>query len=114
MNGHTNPQIIESAGIPVFAVLPIAEYEQLTRTSNGKKNTFPHEVVKMNLEQGYSLLKSWRVYFGFSQLELANKVKATQSQIANYESEKSIPRADTLLKMSEALGVSADLLMEFD
>ncbi len=93
MNGHTNPQIIES---------------------NGKKNTLPHEVVKMNLKQGYSLLKSWRVYFGISQAELANQVKATQSQIANYENEKSIPRTDTLLKISNTLGVSADLLMDFD
>lgn len=32
----------------------------------------------MNLEQDYSLLKARRVYFGFSQAELAEKVKCTK------------------------------------
>ena len=113
MNAHTNLQIIENNGVPTFAVLPLAEYEQLTRTSNGKRNTLPHEVVKMNIEQGLSLLKSWRIYLGLSQAELSDKVSSTQSQIANYENNKSIPRADTLLKISKVLGVNADLLMDF-
>lgn len=112
MNGHTEVQIIQQGGIPAFAVLPISDYERLTKTDTGKRHTLPHAVVKMNLEQGYSLLKAWREYFGMSQSELAEKVRCTQAQIANYENNKSIPRADTLLRLSQILSVSADLLLE--
>ncbi|BBP44557.1 helix-turn-helix domain-containing protein [Thiosulfativibrio zosterae] len=114
MNGHTEVQIIQQGGIPAFAVLPIADYERLRKSDDGKRNTLPHAVVKMNLEQGYSLLKAWREYFGMSQSELATKTQCTQAQIANYESNKSIPRGDTLLRLSQVLGVNADLLMETD
>jgi transcriptional regulator with XRE-family HTH domain len=61
-----------------------------------------------------SLLKAWRTYFGMSQAELAEKTRTTQAQITNYENGKSIPRADTLMRLSHALGVSADLLWEDD
>lgn len=114
MNGHINVQIIQQGGVPVFAVLPIADYERLKKSEDGKRHTLPHVVVKLNLEKGYSLLKAWREYFGMSQTELAEKAKCTQAQIANYENDKSIPRADTLLRLSNVLGVSADLLMETD
>ncbi len=111
---HTNVQIIEQGGIPVFAVLPIGDYERLRSSDDGKRHTLPHEVVKLNTLEGYSLLKAWRVYLGLSQAELAQKSHSTQSQIANFENDKAIPRADTLLRLSSAMGVSADLLMEFD
>lgn len=114
MSAHTNLQIIEHGGVPAFAVLPFADYERLRQSEDGKRHTIPHAVVKMNLEQGYSLLKAWREYLGMSQAELAMKTRCTQSQIANYESEKSIPRADTLLRLSQVMGVSADLLLDTD
>jgi transcriptional regulator with XRE-family HTH domain len=71
-------------------------------------------VVKLNALEGYSLLKAWRMYLGLSQAELGQKSRSTQSQIASFENHKVTPRADTLLRLSSALGVSADLLMEFD
>jgi len=114
MNVHTDIQIIKQGGVPAFAVLPIADYERLKKSDDGKRHTLPHEVVKMNTLEGYSLLKAWRVYLGLSQDALAQKVGATQSQIANYENDKATPRADTLLRLSNALGVSADLLLEFE
>ena len=114
MNAPTNVQIIQQNGAALFAVLPIADYERMKKADDGKRHTLPHEVVKMNLEQGYSLLKAWRLYFGLSQAELAEKAKCTQSQIANFETDKQTPRADTLLRLSQALAVSADLLLEFD
>jgi len=114
MNAHTNVQIIEQGGAPAFAVLPIGDYERLRSSDDGKRHTLPHEVVKLNTLEGYSLLKAWRVYLGLSQTELAHKSHSTQSQIANFENDKVIPRADTLLRLSSALAVSADLLMEFD
>lgn len=114
MNAHTNVQIIKQEGVPAFAVLPIADYERLKKSDDGKRHTLPHEVVKMNALDGFSLLKAWRVYFGFSQSQLASKASTTQAQIANFENNKSIPKANTLLNLSHALGVSADLLFEYD
>lgn len=107
MNGHTNVQIIEQGGVPAFAVLPIDDYERLKTRDDGKRHTLPHAVVKMNTLEDFSLLKSWRLYFGLSQAQLAEKARVTQAQVANFEN-------DTLLKLSSALGVSADLLLEFE
>jgi len=114
MIAHTNVQIIEQGGAPAFAVLPIEDYERLKHREDGKRHTLPHEVVKLNTLEGYSLLKAWRVYLGLSQAELAEKAGSTQSQIANFENDKTIPRADTLLRLSNGLGVSADLLFDYD
>lgn len=81
---------------------------------HNEMTTFPHQVVGMNVMEGMSLLKAWRLYFGLSQAALAKKAGVTQAQVANFENEKSIPRADTLLKLSNALGVSADLLWDME
>jgi transcriptional regulator with XRE-family HTH domain len=77
-------------------------------SDEGKRTTYPHEVVGLMFMQGMSHLKAWRTYFGMSQAELATKTRTTQAQIASYENGKSIPRADTLMRLSNALGVSAD------
>lgn len=114
MNAHTEIQTILQNGVPAFVVLPVADYEALLKRHGGKRDTFPHEVVKMNVQEGCSLLKAWRVYFKMGQADLAKKAGITQAQVANFENGKAIPRADTLLKLSDALGVSADLLWEDD
>jgi len=114
MNARTEVQIIRQGGQPAFVVLPVSDYEVLLKGHGDKRTTLPHEVVKMNVLDGVSLLRAWRVYFGLGQVELAKKAGVTQSQIANFENGKAIPRADTLLKISAALGVSADLLWETD
>ncbi len=113
MTTHTNIQIIKQNGLPAFVVMDYKDYHQIRSISDeGKRTTFPHEVVGLNLVQGMNLLKAWRTYFGISQEELAKKTRTTQAQIANYECGKSVPRADTLMRLSNALGVSADLLWE--
>lgn len=112
MNVHTEIQTILQNGAPAFVVLPVADYEALLKRHGGKRITLPHEVVRMNVQEGYSLLKAWRVYFKLGQAELAKNAGVTQAQVANFENGKSIPRADTLLKLSDVLGVSADLLLD--
>lgn len=115
MNAPINVQIIHHGNVPAFAVLPYEAYQAMVEVKpEQKRTTFPHEVVGMNVIEGMSLLKAWRRYFGLSQTELAQKAGGTQAQVANFENEKSIPRADTLLKLSNALGVSADLLLDMD
>ncbi len=51
-------------------------------------------------------------WLGWSQAELAERAGVTQAQIARFEAGKAIPRADTLLRLSNAMGVMADLLWE--
>ena len=112
MNVPTEVQIIRQEGRPAFAVLPIEDYEALLARKGEKRTTLPHEVVKMNVLKGYSLLKAWRIWAGLSQAELARRARVTQAQVARFEAGKTIPRADTLLRISDALGVWADLLLE--
>ncbi len=114
MNTPTDVQIIHQNGKPAFVVLPIDEYQALLNGGTEKYITLPHEVVKMNVLDGYSLLKAWRKWSGMSQSQLAEKTGMTQAQIARFEVGKTTPRADTLLCLSDALGVSADLLWETD
>ncbi|KAA6184639.1 helix-turn-helix transcriptional regulator [Thiohalocapsa marina] len=114
MNAPTDVQIIQHNGVPAFAVLPMAQYEALLTRHGGKRDTLPHAVVKLNVQQGHSLLKAWRLWLGWTQAELASRAKVTQAQVARFESGKGIPRADTLLRLSSAMGVMADLLWDDD
>jgi DNA-binding XRE family transcriptional regulator len=112
---RTNPQIINHHGLPAFVIVEYQDYQDLiAKQTSDKHSMFPHEVVKMNVLQGMSLLKAWRTYFGMSQSELAKKAGVTQAQVANFENGKTIPRADTLLRLSNALNVNAELLWESD
>ncbi len=111
----TSIQVLKQNGIPAFVVMDFNEFHQMKSLNDeGKHTSYPHEVVKLMFMDGMSHLKAWRTYFGISQEELAKKTRTTQAQIANYESGKSVPRADTLMRLSNALGVSADLLWESD
>lgn len=111
----TNVQIINHGGLPAFVVVDYKDYQDLiSKQTSDKHAMFPHEVVKLNVLQGMSLLKAWRTYFGMNQSELAKKSGVTQAQVANFENGKTIPRADTLLRLSEALNVNAELLWEDD
>lgn len=115
MTTPTNIQILKQDGVPAFVVMDYKEYHALrSRSNEGKRTTYPHDVVGLMFMQGMSHLKAWRTYFGLTQGELAAKTGTTQAQITNYENGKSIPRADTLMRLSNALGVSADLLWEDD
>jgi ribosome-binding protein aMBF1 (putative translation factor) len=112
MSAPTEAQIIRQDGKPVFAVLPIAQYEALLNRQGDKRATLPHAVVKWNVQDGERLLKAWRRWLGLSRAELAERAGVTQAQIARFEAGKAIPRADTLLRLSNAMGVMADLLWE--
>jgi len=114
MTEPTEVQTILHEGKPAFVVLPIEDYRALTAGHPEKRTTLPQEVVRKNVLEGMSLLKAWRTWAGLGQAELATRARVTQGQIANFENGKSIPRADTLLRLSSALGVSADLLWEND
>lgn len=39
----------------------------------------PHEVVEYRVVHGYTSIKAWRVYRGFSQKDIAEKMGTSQS-----------------------------------
>ncbi len=57
------------------------------------------------------ILKELRIENGYTQTQLANKANLATSCIAMLETNKREPTAQTLISLSEALGVSTDLLL---
>ena len=51
-----------------------------------------------------------RKLIGMTQVDLANATNLTQSVIARFESKKTTPKLDTLLKISYALGCDIDVI----
>ncbi len=114
MSVHTDPQIIKQNGKPAFAVIPWNEYQALIhkRIEPDESDVwFPNEVVKANV-RGESLIRAWREYFKLTQAELANKARMKQSALARLESGNTRPRKTTLSKLSEAMGISVDQLID--
>ena len=56
-------------------------------------------------------IKKHREAAGMSQQELAEKMKVTQSAVANWENGETRPRVDKLAEMAELFGCSMDELM---
>jgi len=114
MNEHTDTQIITQNGKPAFVVIPWNEYQRLIRNQIDPDESdiwFPNEVVKANV-RGDNLIKAWREYFKLTQAELAEKAGMKQSALARLESSSATPRKSTLVKLSDAMGISVEQLIE--
>lgn len=84
----------------------------LERSKNGNVVSFPLEVAEMNTLKGYSLIKSWRIYKGKTQKELAAALGMTQGAFSQIEKSETNQRA-TLEKIAGALGIDvAQLTLE--
>ena len=57
-------------------------------------------------------LKKYRKERGITQIRLSIAAEVSQETISAYESGKAMPSAETLIKMSEFLGVSIDFLLD--
>ncbi len=112
MSEHTEVQIIRQDGRPAFAVVP---YEHWLEVSGQTEDEvlLPHEVVGYMLNDGLSLIASWRKYKGLSQAELGSRMGGlSQSAIAQIENPDSKPQRRTLEKVAKALGVDIEQLSE--
>ena len=113
MTALTDPQIIMSDGKPAFAVIPWQEYQELIAQYTASEDVWlPHEVVKATLLNGTSLIRAWREYFGLTQQELAQRAGMSQPALARLEKGDSKPRASTLKKLAEAMGISVAQLAD--
>ena len=57
-------------------------------------------------------LKKYRIEKGITQIRLSIESGVSQETISAYESGKAMPSAETLIKMSNFLGVSIDFLLD--
>lgn len=102
--------IHDNNGKPQFVVLPIDEYEKLLDdshyadvpyiSSSDDDETVPNEVVQIMIHDDISLQAAWRVYRGFSQYDIAEKLGTTQSAISQLESVNSKPQKKTRQKLA--------------
>ena len=109
MKPHADVQLIHHEGEPAFAVIPYARYLELIATGEGAAR-IPGEVVRLQIEQGLSLLAAWRIYKGVSQPELAEAMGITQSAVAQMESPQNKPRLKTLRNAAAALRIPIECL----
>lgn len=98
-------------GKPQFVVLPIEEYERLVGDdgyidipyikSTNDHETVPNDVVQIMVRDNISLLAAWRVYRGYSQYAVAEKLGTTQSAVSQFEDVNSRPQKKTRNRLAE-------------
>ena len=115
MKEHTKHQIIKGPdGSPAFVVIPYDEYieEFGSEAKTDEEVTIPHAVVKLNIVNGYSLIRAWREYLGLTQAEAAKRIGTSQPGFAQIEAPDANPRTSTLIKIAEAFGIDLEQLQE--
>lgn len=108
MNALTsNVQIIKQNGIPVFAVIPYEDYLSMI-PQNVENDSVPQEVAEKAILEEMPLIKSWRLYLGLKQKEVAEKAGITQSALSQMERAENTNRSTTLEKLASAMGLSVE------
>ena len=116
-------QFIESNGQKQFAVLPIAEYEQLLDIAEMASDISSYDAAKLSQEEripgelvgrlinGENKLKVWREYRGYTQSELAAQASVSQPTIAQLETGSRHGSNTVLKKLAGALNLDLDDLL---
>ena len=113
MNAHIdNVQIIQENGKPAFAVIPYLDFMKIKKQIEkpALKTLIPHDVVKMNLLDGASMVKAWRIHFKMTQAALAQKAGITQAALSQIEKPEAKPHKATLEKIAAALDLTVEHL----
>jgi len=121
-------QIIEKNGKPEYAVVPIAEYQQLLEVAEDLDELIAFDSAVREMEAGYDdlvpqgiakrlvsgnerPLKIWREYRGLTQTDLAAQAGLSQAQIAQMESGKREGKVLVLRKLADVLKIDLDDLV---
>jgi len=112
MNEPTNVQTILQDGKPAFVVIPFDDYVRLfPKTSRMPEgDAIPHEVVGLTIKKGYTLVRAWREYLGFTQKEVSERMGITQAALSQMEAGKKRFRKVTLEKLAVAMGIGVEKL----
>jgi len=112
---NLTPTILKANGVPAFVVLPYDEYVQLA----GKKSdvgripadgTTPHEVVRLAVKNGWSMIRAWREHLGLTQTELARRLEIRQPSYAAMEATDAKPKKATRQRIALAMGITLEQL----
>jgi DNA-binding XRE family transcriptional regulator len=119
--------ILEHEGKPVFALMPIEEYQRLVtaledahdaatieafyrRLVSGEEETFPAEVAD-RLLAGEHPVRVFRSHRGMTLQQVADACGVTNSHISQIENGKRSMSTELLKKVAEALRVDPELLL---
>ncbi len=115
------PQLIRDRdGRPVYAVLPIDEYERLLEAAEDLEDaaafeaarheeTFPAELVD-RLHEGENRVRLFREHRGLKQRELAARIGISQSHLSDIEIGRSQGSLRVMAAIARALEIDLDLL----
>ena len=93
MNALTNYQIIKNSnGNPAFVVVPYDEFRRFIHPVDTDTGV-PSAVVNLAFDNGYSALRAWREYLGFTQEEVAKKLMISQSAYCQQEKNDTLTNA---------------------
>lgn len=113
MNARIDFQTINGPdGKPAFVVVPYDEYLRTftTRSSVGRTDLIPHEVVGRNIIDGVPMVRAWREHLGMTQAEVAECAGMTQAALSQIESGAHKARKATRAKLASAMGITVDQL----
>ncbi len=108
-------------GKPIYALVPIEEYERLLRAAEDLADLAVHEAVKdqetvpaalvYRIMDGEHRVRVWREHRGLSQEALARRAGVTQAYLSSIETGKSDGSVRVLAAVARALEVDLDDLV---
>jgi ribosome-binding protein aMBF1 (putative translation factor) len=115
------PQIIERAGKPEYAVIPIAEWRRIetlleeledirdldAALAKPDRRMIPFEVTSAILD-GTSPIRAWREHRGLSQSDLAQAAAIGETQLMEMEAGTRTPTPAALQRLARALHAQID------
>jgi len=110
--------VLEADGVPVFVVVPYADYLRLVEGAPGGEEAdgaphtvvVPHRVVAAHVLEGKSLIRAWREHKGLTQAGVALRLGVTRSAYARLEKPDARFRPATLEKLAAVLDVAVGQL----
>ncbi len=121
MKTLTNTQIIKQNGVPVFAVIDWDKYQDLLRRAgdivsdaalNDDANYTPHQVIELIFNKNYATIQAWRIYLGFTQQQIADKLGLSQVEVAKLEQIAHTQSNDTIHKLAKILAIHPQQLLD--
>ena len=120
---RSKPQIIECDGKPEYAVIPYAEYEEMSRLSEAMRDihaydagladegeAVPQEMMR-RLVVGESPIRLWREHRGLTRTELAEQAQIDKTYLSQLESGRKVGSVAVLRRLATTLSVDLDDLV---
>ena len=111
--------INDNQGRPLYALVPIAEFERLTADDEAywedipveqeydSSVTIPGAVVDIMFDKNISIAAAWRLYRGMSQADAAERLGITQSALSQIEKKGNRVQEKTRAQLADIYQCSA-------